>query len=161
MKINNLGKRLLATTLLVTATVGMSAASYRSLVLGKTDGTTVILPLSQNLQTTITAEGNLAFSKDTELLMSVPMIQVDNWKFTEKSTTGLQGIAAANGYSVIGNLVVIDGLTASTSVKVISSAGQTVIETVAEHRCELSLENLPAGVYVIVYGNQTLKIAVR
>lgn len=162
MKLNNLCKRMLTATLLVAATAGMSAATYRSLVLGKTDGSTVTVPLSQTLETTVTPEGNLAFNKGSELVLSVPVTQVDSWKFSEESgTTGLTEVATNAGVSVTGNRVVIEGLSSPTTVRVISAAGQTVAETSAESRCELSLENLPAGVYVIAYGNQTLKIAVR
>lgn len=162
MKLQKFGRQLLAATLLVTAAAGMSAATYRGIELTKTDNSTVKIALAQDLETTVSAEGNLVFAKGAEQVLSVPVAQVANWKFTEQAgTTAVDRVAEAAGCALLGNRVVIEGLTAPTVVRVIAANGQTVAETTATGRCELSLENLAAGVYVIAYGNQTLKIAVK
>ncbi|MCM1070867.1 MAG: hypothetical protein NC210_03785 [[Clostridium] fimetarium] len=166
MKLTNIisrsGKALLAGAFALAATAGMSAATFRGIQVSKTDGSTVTVPIATNLETTVNADGEMVFAKGAEQLLAVPMTQMSGWRFLEEAgTTAISATDSEAGAKVIGNLVVIEGLAGSTIVSVVDASGRAVISERAESRCELSLDALTPGVYVIVYGNQTLKIAVR
>lgn len=166
MKLTNIisrgGKALLAGAFALTATAGMSAATFRGIQVSKTDGSTVTVPITSDLATTVNSEGEMVFAKGAEQLLAVPMTQMSGWRFLENS--GVTAIAATlsdAGITLRGNLVVIEGLAAPTTITVVDAAGRAVMSAGAESRCELSLDALPPGVYVIAYGNQTFKLAVR
>lgn len=166
MKLTNIisrgGKALLAGAFALTATAGMSAATFRGIQVSKTDGSTVTVPITSDLATTVNSEGEMVFAKGAEQLLAVPMTQMSGWRFLENS--GVTAIAATlsdAGITLRGNLVVIEGLAAPTTITVVDAAGRAVMSASAESRCELSLDALTPGVYVIAYENQTFKLAVR
>lgn len=152
--------RLLAVATFCAITASMSGQAFKGMIINKTDGSMAAIDMAADMETTV-AEGNLVFKKGGVDALSVPVAQVKDWKFTQNSVSGVDEVAAASQLSLTGKTVVIDGLKAATTVRVITASGQTVLSTVATGRCELSLEGLAAGVYVISYNNQTLKIAVR
>ena len=154
------GTRLLAVAAFCAITASVHSETFKGMLISKTDGSTVALDMASDMETTV-VDNNLVFSKGGTDAVTVPVAQVKTWKFTQNSVSGVDEVAAASQLSLTGKTVVIDGLKAATTVRVITASGQTVLSTVATGRCELSLEGLAAGVYVISYNNQTLKIAVR
>lgn len=154
------GTRLLAVAAFCAITASVQGETFKGMLISKTDGSTVALDMASDMETTV-VDNNLVFSKGGTDAVTVPVAQVKTWKFTQNSVSGVDEVAVASQLSLTGKTVVIDGLKAATPVQVISASGQTVLSTVATGRCELSLEGLAAGVYVISYNNQTLKIAVR
>lgn len=154
------GTRLLAVAAFCAITASVQSETFKGMLISKTDGSTVALDMASDMETTV-VDNNLVFSKGGTDAVTVPVAQVKTWKFSTTSVTGLSEVAVAEQMQLVGKTVIIDGLKAATPVQVISASGQTVLSTVATGRCELSLEGLAAGVYVISYNNQTLKIAVR
>lgn len=154
------GTRLLAVAAFCAITASVQSETFKGMLISKTDGSTVALDMASDMETTV-VDNNLVFSKVGTDAVTVPVAQVKTWKFSTTSVTGLSEVAVAEQMQLVGKTVIIDGLKAATPVQVISASGQTVLSTVATGRCELSLEGLAAGVYVISYNNQTLKIAVR
>lgn len=154
------GTRLLAVAAFCAITASVQSETFKGMLISKTDGSTVALDMASDMETTV-VDNNLVFSKGGTDVVTVPVAQVKTWKFSKTSVTGLSEVAVAEQMQLVGKTVIIDGLKAATPVQVISASGQTVLSTVATGRCELSLEGLAAGVYVISYNNQTLKIAVR
>lgn len=154
------GTRLLAVAAFCAITASVQSETFKGMLISKTDGSTVALDMASDMETTV-VDNNLVFSKGGTDVVTVPVAQVKTWKFSTTSVTGLSEVAVAEQMQLVGKTVIIDGLKAATPVQVISASGQTVLSTVATGRCELSLEGLAAGVYVISYNNQTLKIAVR
>ena len=154
------GTRLLAVAAFCAITASVQSETFKGMLISKTDGSTVALDMASDMETTV-VDNNLVFSKGGTDAVTVPVAQVKTWKFSKNSVSGVDEVAAASQLSLTGKTVVIDGLKAATPVQVISASGQTVLSTVATGRCELSLEGLAAGVYVISYNTHTLKIAVR
>ena len=154
------GTRLLAVAAFCAITASVQSETFKGMLISKTDGSTVALDMASDMETTV-VDNNLVFSKGGTDVVTVPVAQVKTWKFSTTSVAGLSEVAVAEQMQLVGKTVIIDGLKAATPVQVISASGQTVLSTVATGRCELSLEGLAAGVYVISYNNQTLKIAVR
>ena len=154
------GTRLLAVAAFCAITASVQSETFKGMLISKTDGSTVALDMASDMETTV-VDNNLVFSKGGTDAVTVPVAQGKTWKFSKTSVTGLSEVAVAEQMQLVGKTVIIDGLKAATPVQVISASGQTVLSTVATGRCELSLEGLAAGVYVISYNNQTLKIAVR
>ena len=154
------GTRLLAVAAFCAITASVQSETFKGMLISKTDGSTVALDMASDMETTV-VDNNLVFSKGGTDAVTVPVAQVKTWKFSTTSVTGLSEVAVAEQMQLVGKTMIIDGLKAATPVQVISASGQTVLSTVATGRCELSLEGLAAGVYVISYNNQTLKIAVR
>lgn len=154
------GTRLLAVATFCAITASVQSETFKGMLISKTDGSTVALDMASDMETTV-VDNNLVFSKGGTDVVTVPVAQVKTWKFSKTSVAGLSEVAVAEQMQLVGKTVIIDGLKAATPVQVISASGQTVLSTVATGRCELSLEGLAAGVYVISYNNQTLKIAVR
>lgn len=157
------GTRLLAVAAFCAITASVQSETFKGMLISKTDGSTVALDMASDMETTV-VDNNLVFSKGGKGgtdVVTVPVAQVKTWKFSQTSVAGLSEVAVAEQMQLVGKTVIIDGLKAATPVQVISASGQTVLSTVATGRCELSLEGLAAGVYVISYNNQTLKIAVR
>lgn len=154
------GTRLLAVAAFCAITASVQSETFKGMLISKTDGSTVALDMASDMETTV-VDNNLVFSKGGTDVVTVPVAQVKTWKVSKTSVTGLSEVAVAEQMQLVGKTVIIDGLKAATPVQVISASGQTVLSTVATGRCELSLEGLAAGVYVISYNNQTLKIAVR
>lgn len=154
------GTRLLAVAAFCAITASVQSETFKGMLISKTDGSTVALDMASDMETTV-VDNNLVFSKGGTDAVTVAVAQVKTWKFSKTSVTGLSEVAVAEQMQLVGKTVIIDGLKAATPVQVISASGQTVLSTVATGRCELSLEGLAAGVYVISYNNQTLKIAVR
>ena len=154
------GTRLLAVAAFCAITASVQSETFKGMLISKADGSTVALDMASDMETTV-VDNNLVFSKGGTDAVTVPVAQVKTWKFSQTSVAGLSEVAVAEQMQLVGKTVIIDGLKAATPVQVISASGQTVLSTVATGRCELSLEGLAAGVYVISYNNQTLKIAVR
>ncbi len=150
----------------VVAMVGISAsaADYRSVVINKTDGSSVTVNMEYDMVTTVDA-GNLMMSCPKGKI-SIPAEEVKGWTYSTKTGSddvwaGID-ITETNGVVMIQEFdrVVMDNLPEGSEVTLVSIDGLVISSAVVEGHHEVALDGLQRGIYVLTYNNNSIKIAV-
>lgn len=151
----------------VVGMTAMAASEYKSIVIHKTDGSSLAVTMETDLAATFNA-GNLQLSCSKGDIL-IPSDEVSKWTFsTEPGTAfelaGIDGVVAeADGVSVsvLSDRVVMENLPVNSTVSLVGVDGRVVsLDKVSGHH-ELPLTGLQGGVYVLTYNNNSLKIIAR
>ena len=158
-------------TLLALALFLLSASTYASekkvLSIFMTDGTSVSFYLSE--QPTVKFVGNDVKVVSATEEAIVARTQVERFAFLDKMPTAIEDIEVDDDKSMHDNLeiskeaVSISGLTGNGLVRLFTLKGKQLLTTTpdGEGNANISLESLPAGIYLINYNNTTIKFIKR
>lgn len=152
-----------AVALILPAT--MSAKGYQSVLVSKTDNTTMAIQGSQGMKASVT-DNTLRFTTPDEAYIEIPLNEVAGWEFSQGTGdhewTAIDGVAADADVTITrtANGISIANLPDNTVVTLTSISGITVKHLTASSSCNISLEGLQSGVYLLTFNNQTIKIAV-
>ncbi|MDE7411754.1 MAG: T9SS type A sorting domain-containing protein [Paramuribaculum sp.] len=157
----------LLTLALGLTSVAAYGAGYKSVVITKDDNTTLAITMEDDLTSEVRdGEFVLQCSKGS---LAWPVSEVK--KFTFSAELGesfeehlLAGVdtPVADAVVLVNNLdnVTMENLPADTQVMLVNVAGQVLHNAVVTGHHSVSLSGLSTGVYVLTYGNKSLKIAV-
>lgn len=130
------------------------------------DSTTVSICLDQ--QPVITTAAGQFLVKSNQDDVSVALSQVKDYRFeTRTVTTGIREVSVDTPNSAEPTLAFrnaeVSGLRAGSRVEVFAANGTRVASATAtaDGKAQLSLRNLPQGVYILKAGNKSLKIVNR
>lgn len=126
----------------------LPAASYKSIIVNQSDGS--------EMKVTTCTKGDIV----------LPVIDIKNWTFSTSAGsddvwTGIE-LPTASGTNCILNSdrIILSNLPEGSTVSLCSIDGRIVKSSRAEGDYELSISELPKGIYVLTYNKNTLKIAV-
>lgn len=134
-----------------------------TLIVEKTDGSTESFLLAD--QPVVTFEGANGVFTTPSVSVSIPRADIDNFHF-KSGTTGIKAITPTTGDGASvrvrflgGNTVEIAGQ-GNRPVAVYRTDGAAANAEVVRgaDSATVSLENLPKGIYVIKYGNNSIKM---
>lgn len=138
------------------------AAASTVLVVQKTDGTTETFLLSE--QPVITFGASNFDVATAAASLSIPLSDVEDFHFADEGTTAIASTPSASGDTRVellgGNAVRISG-EGSKSVAVYDLSGKAApaqISTTGD-AATVSLGNMPNGIYIIKYGNNSIKVS--
>lgn len=134
-----------------------------TLIVQKTDGTTESFQLAD--QPVVTFEGANGIFATSSLSISIPRADIDNFHF-ESVATGIKmvtpstkDIANVRVRFIDGNTVEIAGqANSAVAVYRIDGAAANADVVKGADSATVSLGNLPKGIYVIKYGNNSIKM---
>lgn len=141
-----------------------SAAGYKSLTLYHVDGTKTSVTIEENMTTKV-AEGNLCLESSKGYIF-LPMAEIMRYTFStqlgdKEWTTGVDDLKSDEvSILYIGNQLILDNLPMSSHVSVTALDGRVVTASYCEGRCELTLEGLTPGIYIVKCNNRSLKFSV-
>lgn len=114
---------------------------------------------------TAVAEGNLVITC-TKGDIVLPVIDIKNWTFSTSAGsddvwTGIESPTASGTNCILNSdRIILSNLPEGSTVTLCSIDGRIVKSSRAEGDYELSISELPKGIYVLTYNKNTLKIAV-
>lgn len=132
------------------------ASGYRSAVVEKTDGSTAIIDLEPEMTTRF--DGDMLTFTGTGTSVEIPKSDLVSITFSE--TTGITDITASP--SLTDGAISFTGLPAGSIIAVFDTAGRCLssTRTTGGDGC-LSLNSLPAGVYIVSVNGFSYKISVK
>jgi len=137
-------------------------ASYKSIVITKTDGSTLAVSMEYDMLTEIKA-GNLTLTSSKGEIV-IPTAEVRKWTYSTNSGgsdswAGIETVES-DGLSVIqyADRVVFDNLPDGSVVCLVSVDGRVISREKVKGHHEVSLSSLDRGIYVLTYNNNSLKI---
>lgn len=141
--------------LLLSFAVSASAQVHKALVVEMRDGSTASFPLAEKPR--ITFEGELMDIVSSAADMQLVRTDVRKYSFVDAQTSVDEAFASSEAV-IYGNVIIISGVPDRTVVGVYSINGVVVMRAIAVGGSStLSLENLPAGLYIVNYNNTSIK----
>lgn len=144
------------------ATFNIVATAQNSLVIYLTDSSTAIFPLVELPEITFVGEDFKVTSPSATI--ELPRAEVKEFKFEDRENTAIERVTEDNNatFTADNNYITIDGIANDTQVTIFNIKGQKILaNTATNNRCNVSLENLAAGLYIINYNNTTIKFLKR
>ncbi len=159
-------KTLLALTLLLLSSA-LYAGEKKVLSVFMTDGTNVSFYLKEQPLVTFVGDDVKIVSTTEEAVIA--RAQVDRFEFLTDMPAGIEEIEADDDETSRGNIeilkeaIYISGMTPNSRALLFSLKGQMLASATAdgEGNASLSLESLPAGIYLINYNKTTIKFIKR
>lgn len=166
IKNRNMKKNVTAclSVLLVMSFFQLSAASYRSVVINKTDNTNIMVLIESTMTTSI-VDGTLVVTSSKGNVV-LPVSEVKNWFFStdfdsETLWTGLQQtISDTIDYKRFRDKIVLNNLPEGSIVDLFTINGRQIKSSVVGGQYQLFISELSQGIYLLKYNNQTIKIVV-
>lgn len=155
--------RLLSLSLILTgAQIGLADEAKQALMLELRDGSRVAYYLESRPKVTFSGSDLCLSTFDVEV--SYPFDEVRKYTFEMADPTSVS--APSGGSSAVqvhSDGVRFSGLSSGAEVSVYAADGRRVLVRRAgsDGSCSVSLETMPAGVYVIQYGKSNLKMMKR
>ncbi len=139
----------------------MSANAYKSIVINKADNSNIMVLIESTMTTSI-AEGNLIVTSSKGDVI-LPVGEVKNWTFSidddsETLWTDLEKINSDATCVQLRDRIVLNNLPEGSQVTLFTANGKQLRTASVSGSYELSLNDLPQGVYLLNYNRQTLKI---
>lgn len=145
-----------------------AAQGYRSIVVNRTDGTSMTVNLQSDIEASI-AEGNLKLTSAKGNII-LPVSDVRSWSFSslpggDEYWTAINGIGADSENVAIyyaDRLLSVSGLAAGVNLSIVAIDGRVCYSSLASgDLISVDLSAYPAGVYVVACGGRSFKIAIR
>ena len=157
-------KKLLSLFILLCFSVSIFAEGKDVLSVIMKDGTSVYFLLAEKPLITFQDDNVKIVSETDEVMMKRTL--VERFEFVADMPTSIDDVeeeALRGQFELTGNAVVVNGLADGCKVGLYSINGQAVMSAVAgENGCAiLSLEALPAGIYLVNYNDTTIKFIKR
>lgn len=151
--------RLFAASLLLCATATAMADGYKSVEVRESDGTITLIDLSDELETTF--DNEKVFFNDGNIYFEFLNYKVKSFSFGQTTS----GISSAEAGSSMPDMsrgrMSFSNLPANSRIMVISAGGSVVSDVRAEGQYTMSLDNIPAGVYIVKVNKMSYKVTVR
>lgn len=160
-------RKLLFTFFLFVFSASAFAQGQDVLGLFMKDGTSVYFLLEEKPNITFVNEDVKVVSASNEA--TVKRTLIDRFEFVAEIPTGIEDVeegeenAVRDRFELTGNAVCVSGLLSGCRVQLFSLNGQVIMSAVAgDNGCvTLSLETLPAGIYLVNYNETTIKFIKR
>ncbi len=141
----------------------MSANAYKSIVINKADNTNIMVLIESTMTTSI-AEGNLIVTSSKGDVI-LPVAEVKNWTFStdedsENLWTDLEKIDGDATCVQLRDKIVLNNLPDGSQIALFTANGKQICTASVNGSYELSLNDLPKGVYLLNYNRQTIKIVI-
>lgn len=150
-------------TLLCSSTA--SSAPMKSIIITRTDGSTSAIAMENDMVASI-IDGTLKLSCSKGDIF-IPINEFTKWTYSPDNGNsdlwaGLEYIPTDTTVIAIeSGRIILANLPAHTNIRLISTDGKTVFESVASSSCEIPTTNMAHGIYLLSAGNKTHKIALR
>ncbi len=143
--------------------VALADGGSRSINLFRNGEELMSLNISDDLEMTVQGDEIRVWSEIINYYFDLDGL---SWQFSEnliKKPTDNQSDSKvfAAGCVLKPAAVLLTGLAQSTPVVLADLQGRVLTHAVAEGDYEVSLENIPHGVYILRFGNETIKISVK
>lgn len=148
--------------LLVAAAItllGLHAEVYKSLTFDMSDGSTVIIPLSSSIESEIN-DNQIVFSDGTNVY-SVDAAKINNVELRKDIPSAIREIDDIKVPVITGRTVCFSNLPADSVIMVCAVDGRIVKKLEVCGDAVLSLEDLPAGIYLVNVNKTTIKISLK
>lgn len=146
-----------------------AAAAYKSVVINRHDGTSLTVSIEDDLKAAI-REGNLELNSSKGSI-SLPVSECNKWVFSTEegdpdAWSAIDGIATdtANVQLIrTSDAITLRGVKGGERITLVSTDGRVVSSGTATEGADftISLDGTQRGVYIVAYGNHSLKIAIR
>lgn len=147
----------------------LNAASYRSIVVEQNDGSRLTLSMPEGTTATFTGTTLNLSSKNGNV--ELPFENIKHWTYStdeadDSGWASIDGIESTSNVKIsweADNRLAISGLDANSPVAVYDTNGRTIHSGAATNdgSASVSMGNLPKGIYIVKFGSQTAKIALR
>lgn len=134
-----------------------AAAGYDMVVVHLNDGSKVDIALGENLKMKFTDNDLVVTGADADVTVPRSNIQY----FMHESANAVSDVTADQTVRYTGDALEISGLAEGTALSVVDAAGQVVRSLTVNGDCQVSLGELPSGVYVVSYGKNSFKIFIK
>lgn len=150
-------KKLLWFAFLLIAATQANAIGYKSVVVTLHDGSSSKIDLTDGMKTTFDGT-NVVFADDV-FLVEFEKSQVSKFEFSE--TTGINNVETSDAnVNFKDGILTLTGMPDKSKVAIYTVAG-IGIETIEFSRnCDIDLNNLQSGVYIVNINNVSYKIAI-
>lgn len=147
----------------------LTAASYRSIVVEHNDGSRLTLSMPEGTTATFTGTTLNLSSKNGDV--ELPFENLKHWTYStdeadDSGWASIDGIEYASNVKIsweADNRITLSGLDANSPVAVYDTNGRTIHSGAASNdgTASVSMGHLPKGIYIVKFGSQTAKIALR
>lgn len=132
-----------------------NAIGYKSVVVTLHDGSSTKIDLTDGMKTTFD-ETNVVFADDV-FHLEFEKSQVAKFEFSE--TSGINEIGAS-GAEFEHGILTLSGMPSNSKIAIYTIAGTCVEAIEFAGNCNIDLNNLQAGVYIVNINNVSYKIAI-
>lgn len=149
----------LAALTLSVLTATKAAADDMTLVVSLEDGSSVTCSFAKKPQMTF-ADNTLTLTTADGVAGSWEFTAVDSWSFSANDPSGIESTKAGTAIAIRDGRITVSG---TQSVTVYNLAGKAVKTSTLSNGNEqvVTVDNLPAGVYVLQVGKQSVKFSVK
>lgn len=157
--------KLLAFLALFAMTTSISAGVYKSVLLKRTDGTTMNIGIDSGIEIAL-SNGNYVISGEKGSI-EVPYADVRSWSFSKSEGmadwSGVENLPADASLSitVIDNEIRVSGLSAPSVIQLIDLGGRILENIDSIYGCSVSIADRPAGIYILSVNGHSIKIVKR
>ena len=138
---------------------GLQAKVYNNLTFKLSDDTTVAIPLSKNVKGTI--QDNKVVFNDGTNSYEVDAANIAGVRFDNDISSVVTSFTSKYQPMVAGRTVYFFNLPAGSDIAVYTVDGRIVKTLAADGDAVLSLEDVPAGIYIVNVNKTTIKIALK
>lgn len=132
-----------------------TASAQSALVIELRDGSNAIFLLAENPRVTFAGEQLSIVSSSAT--MEFNRRDVKNWHFVD-TPSSVENITAEAKAKLEGGALLISGITDDTAIALYSVDGVAVkYSAVIGGTCTISLDDIPAGIYIVKFNNTTFK----
>lgn len=138
-------------------TLTAEAASYRSIKVLKTDGSSVVIDGGRDL-TAKFANENMTLEIGDNVLALIPVAELKGWQLSEESGVSQVKDSAAFSVSCAAEALTVSGIADNSHLRILDLSGVIMAESTASGSHTFDISNLTAGVYILSCGGKSIKI---
>lgn len=137
-----------------------SAKGYNSLKVNLSNGSTVTIVLSDDLQVSFTDDNLVAQGKFADV--QIAKNDIDTFEHIYDASSSISdATVGGTKMSQQGNNLNFSNLPTNTTLHVFDTGGREVMSENASGDFNLSLDGLTPGIYIVVVNNQSYKVVIR
>lgn len=150
-------KRTLLTLVNALFAVAAWSASYDIVSVDLTDGSKVDIALSDKLSLSFNATHLQVTGTNADFEIPKEKIVA----FSHSDSSGLDEIAIKPSVDFVDRMMCFTGLADGSIITIHNISGKCIRSIKTEGECQLGLEDLPAGVYIVAVNNVSYKISLK
>ena len=152
-------RKILTFLMTVAFVVPLWAASYNMVCVNLSDGSTVKIVMTENLEIQFDNENLVASSDGSEV--TVPKANILNFKHTYDAEAAVEDVLNDNGLTFENGMLLFNGLPADAVISVYDLSGKLLRRVNAEGDFSLSLDSLEKGIYIVNVNNVSYKVNIK
>lgn len=152
-------KKFLFLLLLAFGAFHVSAKGYNCLKVNLSNGSTVTIVLSDDLQVSFTDDNLVA--KGSLADVQIAKNDIDTFEHVYDASSISDATIGGTTMNQQGNSLNFNNLPINTTLRVFDTGGREVMSENASGDFEFSLDGLTPGIYIVVVNNQSYKVVIR